>query len=128
MKRFNPKYFHLFLAVLFLGFSGLASAENLPSDDLCQVLVPSAISPNGDGINDYLEIKADCHFESCTFRLYDSRSRVIFETTQLDKPWDATLDGKIVAEGHYMWEFTYQEPNSNANKTGTQRGMLTIIR
>lgn len=96
-------------------------------DDVhCHILVPSAISPNGDGINDWLEIKASCQFSECIFRVYDSRQRIVFQTNVLDRRWDAMVDGKPVPDGHYTWEITYSALNETPKNT--QRGMLTIIR
>lgn len=94
----------------------------------CDILVPSAISPNGDGINDWLEIKASCQFSECIFKVYDSRHRIVFQTNVLDQRWDATINGKPVPDGHYTWEITYSALNGNSTKPAIKSGVITIIR
>jgi hypothetical protein len=53
------------------------------------IFVPTAFSPNGDGINDELKVetKGIKRFE---FEIYNRYGKTVFETRDLEEAWDGT--------------------------------------
>jgi len=71
----------------------------------CNVFVPNAFSPNGDGVNDFLYVRSLC-MKSMDFIVFDRFGNKVFETTVQDKGWDGTFKGKPMEVGTYMWELS----------------------
>jgi gliding motility-associated-like protein len=79
----------------------------------CDVYFPSAFSPNGDGINDYLECFIGCNFpfQSLRFQVYDRWGELIYTTTSSDYKsikWDGSFRGQSLNSGVYTWAYEYQ--------------------
>jgi gliding motility-associated-like protein len=65
--------------------------------------VPSAFTPNGDGLNDdfkpiLLGMKSISYF-----RVYNRFGELVFSTSQVDKGWDGVFKGKPQNIGTYVW-------------------------
>lgn len=55
--------------------------------------IPTAFSPNGDGLNDTFFVKG-ISIESIHIRIYNRWGQLIFQTTDLYEGWDGTYKGK----------------------------------
>ncbi len=64
---------------------------------------PNAISPNGDGINDYWNIKNINRYPKCEVEIFDRYGQRVFASTGYSKPWDGTLKGKPLPVGTYYY-------------------------
>ena len=65
--------------------------------------IPNAFSPNGDGINDYWEIKHLSTYPAATVAVYNRYGQFVFQSKGYGKPWDGTLNGKGVPAGTYYY-------------------------
>lgn len=54
--------------------------------------VPTAFTPNGDGLNDVLYVEGS-GFENMVFQIYNRFGELIFETTDKTIGWDGTVNG-----------------------------------
>ncbi len=91
---------------------------------VCISYIPSAISPNGDGVNDYFQLQYKCKPEQFSMRIYDSASKLILESDRVDQRWDGSYEGEIAPEGAYVWIISYQTPNG---RKMSQRGKVMLI-
>jgi len=66
------------------------------------IFVPNVFSPNGDGINDYIEIKG-IGVKSINFTIYDRFGNEIFNTTDINLVWDGTYKGEPALVGDYTY-------------------------
>jgi len=64
--------------------------------------VPSAFSPNGDGINDVFFIQQRL-LNRFLFQIFDRYGNLIFETFDPSFQWDGTYEGATVQEGAYIY-------------------------
>ena len=64
---------------------------------------PNAISPNGDGINDTWEIPLLKRYPFCTVQVFNRYGQMVFNAMGYQKPWDATMSGKILPTGTYYY-------------------------
>jgi len=93
------------------------------------IYVPSAFTPDGDGINDLFFPQlsridvADYHF-----RIFDRRGTMVFETKDPNEKWDGTERESTYfgATGIYQWELV-AKPDFNV-ETRTYTGTVTLIR
>jgi gliding motility-associated-like protein len=63
----------------------------------------SAISPNGDGINDTWKIGQIERFEGCQVEVFDRWGQSVFKSVGYERPWDGTFKGKYLPTGPYYY-------------------------
>jgi gliding motility-associated-like protein len=87
------------------------------------IFVPEAFSPNGDQINDYLEIFG--LFEELELSIYSPSGILLYQMTADDPPWDGTINGHPVPCGSYYWSATFRIRDGMSFK---KTGVVTLIR
>ncbi|HVM87037.1 MAG TPA: gliding motility-associated C-terminal domain-containing protein [Puia sp.] len=86
--------------------------------------MPSAFSPNGDGVNDIFKIPADVTLDLKEFSVYNRWGNRIFTTNNVSKGWDGTFNGKMQDAGVYVFFIS----GSNAKGKIFIKGTVTLIR
>lgn len=82
-----------------LGFDTI----NIKVFNRADVYVPNAFTPNGDGLNDYLQPFYIGIKQLNYFTIYDRWGNTVFNAkNQFDK-WNARLKGEIVPSGNFVW-------------------------
>ena len=76
-----------------------------------EVVLPNAISPNGDGINDCFAIGKTGEFTSCTtVEIHNRWGNKIWSTTSTNKCWEGKDDkGNAVPEGTYFYILEFKD-------------------
>ena len=69
----------------------------------CDIFVPQAFSPNGDGNNDRLTPKEVCISQLIYFRVYDRWGQLMFESRTTGQGWDGTYKGVKQPLETYAW-------------------------
>ena len=86
--------------------------------------IPSAFSPNADGVNDAWTIPNIGSFPNCEVSVFDRWGELIFYSQGYTTPWDGTYKQTVVQPGMY----TYQIRTGRRSLPTTYRGQLTLIR
>jgi gliding motility-associated-like protein len=81
----------------------------------CYITVPTAFTPNGDGLNDFLYPLNAYKADNLEFRIYNRYGQMVFETTNWTKKWDGKIDGKPQASGTYVWMLSYKDRDTDKN-------------
>ncbi len=87
------------------------------------VYVPSAFTPNGDGINDRLEFFG-VPSSNANVKIYSRWGQTIYDSSDLSEGWDGMISGKRAQSGTYFYEIFFE------TTTGTilrQRGTFVIL-
>jgi gliding motility-associated-like protein len=92
----------------------------------CLIAVPTAFSPNGDGLNDGLYPLNAYKASNLKFRVFNRFGDMIFETNDWTKRWDGRLDGTPQPTGVYMWTLTYYD--AEKKKQYNYRGNTMLVR
>jgi gliding motility-associated-like protein len=92
------------------------------SDD---IYVPTAFTPNGDGLNDVFRVKYFQAPISFNMKVYNRFGQVIFETRDPSKGWDGSLHDFNQPIGTYIWVIDYVSHNNVHN---LKKGTVTLIR
>lgn len=83
------------------------------------IILPNAFSPNGDGINDYLQINLVQISQFKYFKLFDRYGNLIFETLNPSINWNGTINGKPLNVDTYFWVASGTDNNGlSINRTG----------
>jgi gliding motility-associated-like protein len=78
----------------------------------CTIAVPSAFTPNGDNVNDYLYPLNAYKATDLEFKVFNRFGQVVFSTKDWTKRWDGMLNGKSLPTGLYVWMLSYTDRDS----------------
>ncbi|MGC4036281.1 MAG: gliding motility-associated C-terminal domain-containing protein [Chitinophagaceae bacterium] len=92
----------------------------------CYIAVPSAFTPNGDGLNDYLYPLNALKADNLNFRIFNRWGQLVFHTNDWQSKWDGTINGVPQATGTYVW--ILQFTNHDSGKRVEMKGTSTLIR
>ncbi len=82
--------------------------------------VPSAFTPNGDGINDILYVRGWGIEDLIFFRIFNRYGEIVFETKDKNKGWDGNYKGKQQStETYTYWVTVRTYDNQLISKRGT---------
>ncbi|HWB25441.1 MAG TPA: gliding motility-associated C-terminal domain-containing protein [Chitinophagaceae bacterium] len=73
----------------------------------CYIAVPSAFTPNGDNLNDYLYPLNAYKTTSLEFKVFNRFGQLVFSTTDWTKKWDGNYKGGKAPPGTYVWTLSY---------------------
>lgn len=95
--------------------------KNITALASCYIAVPSAFTPNGDGLNDYLYPLNAFKAGNMLFRVFNRFGQVIFESRDPGKKWDGRLNAMQQPSGTYVWtlEFTHKDTGRKIFMNGT---------
>jgi len=71
------------------------------------VHVPNSFSPNGDGINDLLEIEGLFPNSRFDLKIYDRYSSLVYENVDQSKTWDGKSNVEFISSSGDVPEGTY---------------------
>lgn len=92
----------------------------------CDIFVPTAFTPNGDGKNDRFLPELQPGQKLLELTVYDRLGQKVYHTTTKSQGWDGLYpDGKAAGNATYMYYMRYTCPNSVIL---TKSGDVTLIR
>jgi gliding motility-associated-like protein len=86
--------------------------------------IPTAFTPNNDGLNDVLEVKGK-YLNNYTFVVVDRNGQEVFRGTQRTETWDGTIKGHAPVLGAYVWRF---QQNNEDDTPFSASGTVTILK
>ncbi|MBX2979599.1 MAG: gliding motility-associated C-terminal domain-containing protein [Flavobacteriales bacterium] len=99
---------------------------NVPDcSDSCTVYIPSAFTPDGDGINDRWTWGGECPPEDFSVIVFDRWGKAVFESKDPWRAWDGTVGGKEVPTGVYVYRAAYRLLYQEHKEVS---GSITLIR
>lgn len=104
------------------GIGGCTRTDRVAIRALKSILPPNTFTPNGDGINDYWDIKNLKLYEGSIIEIYSPQGQIVYRSVNYAKPWDGMLNGKQLPVGTY-----YYVINSNSERR-LLSGYVTLLR
>jgi len=86
--------------------------ENIQYFDLH---IPNTFTPNGDELNDTFSAIGE-GLSSYSMLIFNKWGQLLYETDDLDSPWDGTYEGKVVKSDSYVYKIF---------ATGTKQGVVS---
>ena len=89
-----------------------------------KVAFPNAFSPDGDGINDIFNFESR-FIIAVDMKIYNRWGELVYQTTDVDRGWDGTVNGKSAQLGTYIH---YTELTDDMGITFVKSGEIILIR
>jgi gliding motility-associated-like protein len=102
------------------------ATQNITVAGICAIKVPTAFTPNGDGLNDFLFPMNAYKAKDLLFRIYNRFGEMIYETADWRKGWNGKYKGQGADPATYVWALDYI--NIDTGKRVAQRGTSILIR
>jgi gliding motility-associated-like protein len=94
----------------------------IPSNN---IYIPSAFSPNGDGLNDVFKPEGMPYSIRYKMEIYNRWGELLFVSNDLNKGWDGTYKGVLLNQDIFIYKIVLLDINNNfVNKKGT----VTLLR
>jgi gliding motility-associated-like protein len=87
--------------------------------------LPTAFTPNGDGLNDVARPYLVGMKSLKSFSIYNRWGNVLFHSVTEGEGWDGTFKGEKQASGVYVWILEFVTTD---DKIVTEKGTITVIR
>lgn len=110
------------LCMFFSSLTFFAQSEEIALRDTSSIIVPSEFSPNDDGVNDVLYVKAN-NVSNYWFKVFNRWGELIYETQDAKAGWNGkNPKGKPYPKAIYMYLLSYDDNFKNPkHKTGNIR-------
>jgi gliding motility-associated-like protein len=94
---------------------------------LCNVWIPNSFSPNGDGVNETFEIKAECPEFNFTLDIFNRWGEHVHHQTDLQNPWTGTFQGKPLPAGVYTYRIQYEGRDQQGLQWVEKNGTVQLM-
>jgi len=101
-----------------------AIIEVVTEDCGCDLFIPNSFSPNGDNINDAVDIKSNCDFDNLQWSIFSRWGELVFQSNDIDSSWNGEFNGSILAPDVFVYILQYSVGDREQKKTGS----ITIVR
>ena len=120
-------YYTIFLEVIDVNGCTDTASKTIYVHDELKVYIPSAFTPNGDGLNDtWKPIMSDYSKNGYQLSIFDRWGQQIFHTTDTEAAWDGTLNGKpVMSNVVYSYHLIVK---NIAGKEYRFTGYVTVVR
>ena len=92
----------------------------------CRIEVPSAFTPNSDGLNDYLYPLNAYKSRDLSFAVFNRLGQQVFFTRDWQQKWDGTFQSRPADAGTYVWFLRYTE--TDTGRRIERKGSTILIR
>lgn len=104
------------------GRGGCVSTDQLFVKILKMPKPPNTFTPNGDGINDFWEIRYLNDYPGCVVEVYNTAGTLVYRSVGYPTPWDGKWKGQQLPAGTYYYVI---DPKNGRSR---QPGYITILR
>lgn len=95
----------------------------------CEVFMPSAFSPNGDGVNDLFKGYADCdRVSGYKLEIFDRWGGMVYTTTDFNEGWNGTMSNNLCVSGVYVWQVIYTETINGRKYLQHKKGSVVLLK
>lgn len=92
----------------------------------CIIAVPTAFTPDGDGLNDYLYPLNAIKAEKLDFKVFNRWGQLVFHSKDWTQKWDGKINGLPQGTNVYVWTLSYVHRDTKVKYE--LKGTSTLIR
>ncbi len=93
---------------------------------VCQLYIPNAFTPNGDGLNDVFRPGFGENVIKYQMLVYNRWGQKVFETNDVRQGWNGRISGKLQSNGVFAWIIRFQTMDSS--QAQELKGTVLLIR
>lgn len=96
--------------------------------DSCQLFVPTAFTPNNDGLNDVFKAIPDCpniRLNNFSMLIYNRWGEAVFKSNDINKGWNGISKNGYIDPGTYIYLINYSFKQNQATQA---KGTVTLIK
>ncbi|MHC1776674.1 MAG: choice-of-anchor L domain-containing protein [Lentimicrobium sp.] len=86
--------------------------------------IPTAFTPNGDGVNDAFTIRGS-GVKEFSISIFNRWGSLIFFTNDIAESWDGKIDGQPAGKGIYVYHTYFRDDNDEVSE---QTGSINLVR
>lgn len=102
-----------------------SETESTPEENETeQFFIPSAFTPNGDGLNDLFFVKANFEPRNFEMTIMTRNGDLLFHSRDINIGWDGQLHGSTLPNGMYVYIIKYKDREGKDQK---QQGQILLI-
>lgn len=105
---------------------GCSSTDSVLITVFNTIRVPTAFTPNGDGLNDLFRAIYGENISDFRLQVYNRWGQTVFSSNDIRKGWDGTLNGARQPSGIFVWIISYADPVTGEKKS--LKGTVMLIR
>jgi gliding motility-associated-like protein len=94
--------------------------------DFCLIDVPTAFTPNNDGLNDYFRPHNALKADNYQFKVYNRWGQLVFQSRNWQDKWDGRINGVLQNTGVFVWMLSYTQRDTK--QPVFRKGTVTLIR
>ncbi len=94
--------------------------------DHCLIEVPTAFTPNNDGLNDTFGPHNALKADNYQFKVFNRWGQPVFQSNNWRQRWDGKINGKPQDTGVFVWMLSYV--NRDTQQPVFRKGTVTLIR
>lgn len=94
--------------------------------DFCLIEVPTAFTPNNDGLNDFFRPHNALKADRYDFKVYNRWGQLVFQSNNWQEQWDGRINGVLQTTGVYVWMLSYT--HRDTKQPVFKKGTVTLIR
>jgi gliding motility-associated-like protein len=83
----------------------------------CKYGIPTAFSPNDDGINDFFKVRSSCPLVDFELKIINRWGQEVFATTDQENGWDGTMNGRKCPPDVFAYCVILRCPNKEEKET-----------
>jgi gliding motility-associated-like protein len=92
----------------------------------CTIYVPTAFTPNGDGLNDLLHVANTYGISFFELKVFNRWGQLVFQTNDKNSGWNGRFQNQDQPAGNYIWVLNYRENGNEQIKK--RKGIVLLIR
>jgi gliding motility-associated-like protein len=104
---------------------GSSSDEIRVDKSMCKLIMPTAFTPNNDGVNEVFKVKYPEFIKTFKMKVFGRWGEMIFYTEDPRQGWDGTFKKVPLESGNYIWQITLTDIEGN---TDNAHGSVMLIR
>ena len=94
-----------------------SKTQTVQVQHLYNLFAPSAFTPNGDNRNDtWIPVALEVLDVPFTLTIFDRSGTPVYETQDVNRPWDGQDYNGNVVEGSYVWVLDIKEPSGSEDR------------
>ncbi len=94
--------------------------------DFCLIDIPTAFTPNNDGLNDRFGPHNALKADNYEFKIYNRWGQLVFQSRNWQVKWDGKINGTEQTSGVFVWMLRYN--NRDTKQPVFRKGTVTVIR